>query len=833
MKNSEHRQRPGRELDEKNRAMETLGHNLPDQKPLAGMSAGKLDHDLFFQSLTRLSCDWYWQIDRQFRFTEISPSGTDKRKSLPVDFIGKTRWEIDDSARNQSAWVLHRTQLERREIFRDFEYERVDSDGKLAVLCISGEPTWDPQGNFTGYRGVGTDISVRRQAETTLRASEARCHAVVAALTEGVILRDAEGRIIDCNASAERFYGKTLRQMKGLTSVAPNWQVLREDESPMPEEEWPSVLARRTCLPQTGVVIRYLKPDSSELWALVNLQPLFDGSASTPSGFVSTITDISDRKRARAEIVRLNVELENRVLRRTAQLEAVNLELEAFSYSVAHDLRAPLSAIDGFSVLLQKRLPAESGERASHLLARIRNGVQRMGELTDGLLSLAHLSHASLSKVDVDLSAEAASVIRRCAESEPGRVVQTMVDSGMRVLADIFLLRQILENLIANAWKFTLKKLCAEISVGQKVGVNGQAVYFVKDNGVGFDMACADKLFGSFHRLHSKEEFPGSGIGLATVHRIIDRHGGKVWADSSVDEGSTFYFTLDRDQATPPPDEGPTLAQPPRLHPLSFGNVADAPAVTVGDEQFRSVFEHAAIGMAVLAIDKHRLRVNSAFCRMLGYSEAELLARTTQNITHPDDLPWDVLQSKRAVDGEIEAYECEKRYLHQSGRIVWVHLSCSLVRDADRRPLHFISQIQDITESKQAQQVLHEEEKRLRVLCARASEWYWKQDKNFRFVEVSGERTHVAGESRESIVGKTCWELSYVNMTDRDWTAHKAQLERHEVFIDFEITHLDADGHICCSRISGVPTFDAARHFTGYRGIGRDTLKMIATQSRR
>lgn len=170
--------------------------------------------------------------------------------------------------------------------------------------------------------------------------------------------------------------------------------------------------------------------DGSDLWALVNMQPLFDGSSTTLSGFVSTVTDISERQRAKIEVVRLNVELENQVLRRTAQLEAVNAELEAFSYSVAHDLRDSLSAIAGFSLLLQKSLPAESGESAHHFLARIRSGVQRMGELTEGLLSLAKLSRTSLDKVSVDLSVEAASIMTQCAENAPGRVVQTTVDPG-------------------------------------------------------------------------------------------------------------------------------------------------------------------------------------------------------------------------------------------------------------------------------------------------------------------------------------------------------------------------------------------------------------------
>jgi len=660
----------------------------------------------FFQSLTRLSSGWYWEIDDQFRFTGVSQNWTEQLACLAGDFMGKTRWDMDDSVRNQAAWALHRAQLERHETFRDFEYERVCQDGRLAVISISGEPRFDALGNFSGYHGVGTDISARKQAEVALQNSDSRFRSVVAALAEGVIVRDANGRILDCNTSAERFYGRTLAQMKGSTSVAPHWQVLREDGSLMPEEEWPSTVARHTGLPQSEVVVRYLKPDGVELWALVNLQPLFEGASSTPSGFVSTVTNITEAKRDQMEIVRLNVALENRVLRRTAQLEAANAELEAFAYSVAHDLRAPLSAIDGFSVLLQKAMPPGLGERACHCLIRIRSGVRRMGELTDALLFLAHLSRVKLHCAWVDMSAEVAEILNRYAQNEPDRVVQTTLEPGLLVWADASLLRLVLENLLANAWKFTSKKSCADISVGQEFGADGQLVYFVRDNGAGFDMAYADKLFGAFQRLHSPQEFAGSGFGLATVQRIITRHGGKVWARSSVNQGSTFYFTLGRDPAQSTPGEGHyrqrssmAPAQPAHSQASLLRNAEDA--LTVSDEQFQSAFEHAAIGMSLLALDKRRLRVNSAFCRMLGYTEDELLVRTVQDITHPDDLPWDVLQSQRAVAGEIEAYQCEKRYIHQSGRIVWVHLTCSLVRDADRRPLHFISQIQEITEHKQ------------------------------------------------------------------------------------------------------------------------------------
>ncbi|MDP1568044.1 MAG: PAS domain S-box protein, partial [Polaromonas sp.] len=592
----------------------------------------------------------------------------------------------------------------------------------------------------------------------------------------------------------------------------------------------PSVVARRTGRAQNNQVICYRKPDGSILWSQVNVQPLFEGGNPTPTGFVTTMTDISQRKRDEIEIVRLNVDLENRVLRRTAQLEAANKELEAFSYSVAHDLRSPLSGIDGFSALLEKALPPGMGDKAGHYLSRIRSGVQRMGELTDGLLSLAQLSRTSLHWDDMDISAEATLLLRLHAERDSAREVRTRVEPGMTVRADVALLRQVLENLISNAWKFTSKNSDAEITVGRETGPDQQPVYFVRDNGAGFDMAYADKLFGTFQRLHSPDEFSGSGIGLATVKRIVLRHGVRIWAQSAVGQGSTFYFTLLSDEGSAVPrktalegDSSMALALPRSRH--LFAGAANPPGGAAissdndalsANDQFSNAFEHAAIGMALIAVDSRRLRVNSAFCQMLGYSEAEMLARTVQDITHPDDIEWEVLKRKRALAGEIETYNWEKRDRHKTGRIVWGHLTCSLVRDADRKPLHFISQVQDITERKESERTLRESEERFRALTELSSDWFWEQDADFRFVRISAEglRTHSAAFKGDNSIGKTRWELPYANMDESVWAAHRAQLERHEVFRDFEVTRLDDMGHIRHVSISGVPIFDASGGFT-------------------
>lgn len=270
---------------------------------------------------------------------------------------------------------------------------------------------------------------------------------------------------------------------------------------------------------------------------------LLDLNAQLDALNVSLNKKILEHQRARDDFHKLNNELERRVKDRTAQLTNANRELESFSYSVSHDLRTPIRSIDGFSRILEEEFGECLGAEGKDYLHRVRQATHRMSQIIDDLLSLSHVTRSEMNRRDVNLSLIARKIADDLAKLETERSVEFVIAPDIRVQADETLMQTVMENLIRNAWKFTRRQVHARIEFGT-LEQDGQKVCFLRDNGVGFDMTYAGKLFGAFQRLHSLQDFEGTGIGLATVQRILHRHGGKIWAEGKPNQGATFYFTL-------------------------------------------------------------------------------------------------------------------------------------------------------------------------------------------------------------------------------------------------------------------------------------------------
>jgi PAS domain S-box-containing protein len=281
-----------------------------------------------------------------------------------------------------------------------------------------------------------------------------------------------------------------------------------------------------------------VRKDGTRFWANVAITALHDEKGQL-RGFGKVTRDSTERKQAEDVLERQR----NELARSNAEMTAANKELETFSYSVSHDLRAPLRSIDGFSLALLEDYSEKLDDEGKKHLERVRAATQRMGTLIDDLLNLARVTRASMRLEAVNVSEVATEVAEGLQKAQPDRKVDFRIAEGLEAVADSHLLRIALENLLGNAWKFTSKSPSACIEFG-RTNSNGTSAFFVRDDGAGFDSAYADRLFGAFQRLHAMTDFPGTGVGLATVQRIIHRHGGTIWAESSVGRGATFYFTL-------------------------------------------------------------------------------------------------------------------------------------------------------------------------------------------------------------------------------------------------------------------------------------------------
>ncbi|MFC5499325.1 PAS domain S-box protein [Caenimonas terrae] len=465
----------------------------------------------------------FFTLDRDWRLTYVNREAERLLARPRAELLGTVLWDQFPSEVGNLFHQQYEKALAEGVTVR-FEGYSVALDMWLKVVAYPSA-----QGLAVYFR----DITQARRARQDLAASEERYRMLFETSRDAILQTDGEGNILRANPAACRAFAMTAAEICAR----------RREELVDPADLRLAALLRvREAIGHAEGMLTLVRKDGSRFEGELATAKYVGKDQCVVSNTV--IRDMTKELAYKQQILRMNSQLGDRVRQRTAQLEEANSELKSFSHALAHDLRAPIAAISGFGRVVEESLMKAGSERDLQYVRKIRSAAQRMDEYVEALLSLATISQTSLRVADVDMSAHALAIVGELRDRWPEREVETEVQPSLAVRGDARLLRMALENLLGNAWKFTARSERVRISFTAQTRSDGELVFCVRDNGAGFDMAYADKLFGNFQRLHNLSEFPGTGIGLANVSRIVRRHGGSIWAESREGEGAAFFFTL-------------------------------------------------------------------------------------------------------------------------------------------------------------------------------------------------------------------------------------------------------------------------------------------------
>jgi len=417
------------------------------------------------------------------------------------------------------------------------EYRIHGPNGQEHWISTRVHPVYDSTGKAYRIAGLWEDITDRKQTELDLAHSKAELQTIFNAISDAIVYAGPDRRMIQVNPATETMFGYRSEELLGKTT-----EFLYVDKADF-DQQGTRQFGRASDIKSSSYEMRYRRKDGSTFIGETFGAKVF-GNKGQIIGFIGVIRDVTQRKQVEAELQQHQEHLEELVTERTAELSHLIQELEAFSYSVSHDLRAPLRAINGFSALLCEDFKDKLDEEAVGYLKRIQNASVKMGQLIDDLISLSRVSRIDLHKETIDLSSMADDILTGLHNAELDRKITWEVEKGLSAKADKALIRIMMQNLLGNAWKYTAKAPDALIRFYRQSRNNEPDALCVEDNGIGFDTYYMDKLFQPFQRLHTDSDFEGTGIGLATVYRVVRRHGGQIWAESTPNEGSRFYFRL-------------------------------------------------------------------------------------------------------------------------------------------------------------------------------------------------------------------------------------------------------------------------------------------------